>query len=37
MGERLTGDRDLHPLELGEVAEGDLTGLIAQGEDHLRI
>ena len=36
MGERLTGDRDLHPLELGEIAEGDLTGLVAQGEDHLR-
>ena len=37
MGEHLAADRHLHPLELGEVTEGDLTGLVAQREDHLRI
>jgi hypothetical protein len=37
MGEDLAGDRHLHLLELGEVAEGDLTGLIAQRKHHLRI
>ena len=37
MGENLAGDRYLHPLELGEVTEGDFTGPIAQREDHLRI
>jgi hypothetical protein len=36
MGEHLACDRYLHTLELGEVTEGDLAGLIAQGEDHLR-
>jgi len=37
MGERLASDRHLHPLELGEVTEGDLAGLVAQREDHLWI
>ena len=36
MRERLASDRHLHPLELGEVTEGDLAGLVAQREDHIR-
>jgi len=37
VGEHLAGDRYFHTLELGEVTEGDLARLIAQGEDHLGI
>ena len=36
MGKDCSANRDLDVLELGEVAEGDLSGLIAEREDHLR-
>ena len=36
MGEGLACHRDLHSLELGEIAEGDLAGFVAERKDHLR-
>ena len=33
---RLAPQGDLHPLDLGEVAEADLAGLVGQREHHLR-
>ncbi len=33
--ERFTAQGDLHPLELGEIAEANLTWLVRQGEHHL--
>ena len=33
---RFAPQGDLHPLDLGEVTEADLAGLIRQREHHLR-
>ena len=33
---RFSPQGDLHPLDLGEIAEADLAGLIRQREHHLR-
>ena len=37
VGKRHTPQRDLHPLDLGDIAEADLSLLIRQSEHHLRL
>ena len=36
MRKRISPQGDLQPLDLGEIAEADLTGLIRQREHHPR-